>query len=154
MPRDLAFKAMNAVHRTILKVTGHRVGWSVQKMPVLELTTVGRKSGQRRTTFLTSPIQLGETFVVVASRGGDDHHPAWFLNLRDTPEVKVAVQGGAVRSMHARIADPAERARLWPKVVADHANYADYQTKTTREIPLVLLEPVSAAQPPKRAAEA
>ena len=92
---------------------------------------------------LTSPLQEGTTIVVVASRGGDDTHPAWFLNLRDNPEVEVAYKGAPKQPMHARVATPEERARLWPLVTADHKNYAGYQTKTTREIPLVLLEPAS-----------
>jgi len=142
MSSDFAFKTMNAVHRVILKVSGGRIGWSVQNMPVLELTTIGRKSGQPRTVMVTSPYQEGPVFVVVASRGGDENHPAWFLNLRDTPEVEVRVQGGDSQRMRATIADPDERRRLWPLVTADHKNYADYQTKTPREIPLVLLEPI------------
>ena len=112
-------------------------------MPVLELTTIGRKSGQPRSVMLTSPYQEGSTVVIVASRGGDDHHPAWFLNLRDHPEVEVSMKGEPKRKMTARVATTDERARLWPLVTADHKNYADYQTKTDREIPLVLLEPVT-----------
>jgi deazaflavin-dependent oxidoreductase (nitroreductase family) len=111
-------------------------------MPVLELTTTGRKSRQPRSVMLTSPLQEGNTLVVVASRGGDDEHPAWFLNLRDNPDVEVALKGGHKQPMRAHVADATERARLWPLVTADHKNYADYQTKTDREIPLVLLEPV------------
>jgi len=136
MPSDLALKAMNGVHRAMLKLTGDRLGWTVSNMPALELTTIGRKSGQPRAVMLTSPLQEGATIVVVASRGGDDTHPAWYLNLRDNPDVVVAYQ-----EMAARIASPDERARLWPLVIADHKNYAGYQTKTDREIPLVLLEP-------------
>jgi deazaflavin-dependent oxidoreductase (nitroreductase family) len=132
---------MNAVHRAALKVSGGRLGRDLLKMPVLELTTIGRKSGQPRSVMLTSPLQEGSTIVVVASRGGDDQHPAWFLNLRDNPEVEVAYKGEPKRKMHARIADADERARLWPRVTADHGNYAGYQKKTQREIPLVLLEP-------------
>ena len=141
MPHDLTLKTMNAVHRGLLKVSGGRVGWSAQRMPVLELTTIGRKSGKPHKVMLTSPYQEGPVYVVVASRGGDDHHPAWFLNLREMPEVDVMLQGKPQR-MSVRVADPDERLRLWPKVTADHQNYADYQTKTSREIPLVLLEPV------------
>ena len=85
MPSDLALKAMNTFHRTILKLSGGRMGWDAAKMPVLELTTIGRKSGERRSVMLTSPVQEGDTIVVVASRGGDDQHPAWFLNLRIAP---------------------------------------------------------------------
>ena len=140
MPSDFALKAMNAIHRGLLKVSGGKAGWRMSDMPVLELTTIGRKSGQPRSVMLTSPVQEGATLVVVASRGGDDNHPAWFLNLRANPEVEVAYQGGAARPMRARVADAEERGRLWPLVVADHKNYAGYQTKTKREIPLVLLE--------------
>ena len=140
MPTDFTVKAMNAIHRGILKISGGKAGWHVSDMPVLKLTTIGRKSGQPRTVMLTSPIQEGTTIVVVASRGGDDIHPAWFLNLRDNPQVEVSYRGEPTRGMHARVATAEERARLWPLVVADHKNYAEYQTKTTREIPLVLLE--------------
>lgn len=140
MPSDFAMKAMNAVHRAVLTVTGGRVGWRVSDMPVLTLVTTGRKSGKPRSVLLTSPIQEGSTLVVVASRGGDDNHPAWFLNLRDNPHVEVAVQGGTARPMRARVATGEERARLWPLIIAGHANYAGYQKRTEREIPLVLLE--------------
>jgi len=108
-------------------------------MPVLELTTIGRRSGQPQTVMLTSPVQQGEAIVVVASRGGADHHPAWFLNLRDHPDVQVAFAGKPKRPMQARVATPQERAALWPRVTAAYKGYADYQTKTDREIPLVLL---------------
>jgi deazaflavin-dependent oxidoreductase (nitroreductase family) len=140
MPSDFAMKTMNAIHRGLLKISGGKAGWRVSDMPVLELTTTGRKSGQPRSVMLTSPIQEGTTLVVVASRGGDDNHPAWFLNLRANPQVEVAYQGKPARPMRARVADADERGRLWPLVVADHKNYAGYQTKTKREIPLVLLE--------------
>jgi len=142
MPSDVQFKAMNAIHRILLKVSGGRAGWTAQDMPVLELTTTGRKSGQPRSVMLTSPLQEGPVLVVVASRGGDDHAPAWFLNLQANPDVEVSLKGAPARSMHARVASPAERQRLWPLVTADHKNYAGYQTRTTREIPLVLLEPL------------
>ncbi|MFE0023134.1 nitroreductase family deazaflavin-dependent oxidoreductase [Amycolatopsis sp. NPDC059021] len=143
MPSDFALKTMNAVHRGLLKISGGRAGWRVANMPVLELTTIGRKSGQPRSVMLTSPLRDGDAIVVVASRGGDDHHPAWFLNLRDNPEVEVALQGESRRPMRARVATPEERQRLWPKITADYRNYANYQTKTDREIPLVLLEPAA-----------
>ena len=141
MSSDIGFKAMNAIHRILLKVSGGRAGWTAMGMPVLELTTTGRKSGQPRQVMLTSPWQEGSVLVVVASRGGDDNAPAWFLNLQENPDVEVSLQGAAAQPMRARVASPAERERLWPLVTADHSNYAGYQTRTTREIPLVLLEP-------------
>ena len=143
MPSDLTLKAMNAVHRTVLTLTRGRVGWTVSNMPALELTTTGRRSGQPRTVMLTSPLQEGSTIVVVASRGGDDNAPLWYLNLCANPAVEVSFQGGPAVPMHARTASAEKRARLWPLVVADHRNYAGYQTKTRREIPLVLLDPIS-----------
>lgn len=142
MPSDVGFKAMNFFHRILLKVSGGRLGWTAMDMPVLELTTTGRKSGQPRSVMLTSPVQEGPALVVVASQGGDDQPPAWFLNLRDNPDVEVKLQGKPRQRMRARVATPAERQRLWPLVIADHQNYAGYQTRTTREIPLVFLEPV------------
>jgi deazaflavin-dependent oxidoreductase (nitroreductase family) len=141
MPSDFTFKTANTLHRALVKVSGGRLGWQASKMPVLELTTTGRKSGKKHSVMLTSPVQEGGTIVVVASRGGEDDHPAWLLNLRANPDVEVAYQGGPKQAMKAHVADAQERARLWPIVVADHKNYADYQTKTQREIPLVLLQP-------------
>jgi len=141
MPSDLQLKAMNAIHRALLAISFGRLGSSVGGMPVLELTTTGRKSGRPRTVMLTSPVQDGDAIVIVASRGGDDHHPAWLLNLRDHPDVEVAFAGKPKRPMRARVASPEERAALWPRVTADHEGYANYQTKTDREIPLVLLKP-------------
>ena len=91
---------------------------------------------------LTSPYQEGSTIVIVASCGGDDHHPAWYLNLRDNPVVSVSVGGKAAQRMRAEIADPEDRKRLWPLITADHRNYAGYQLRTEREIPVVLLHPV------------
>jgi deazaflavin-dependent oxidoreductase (nitroreductase family) len=141
MPSDAMFKTVNAAHRAAVKLTGGRFGWKAAGMPVVELTTTGRKSGAPRTVMLTSPIQDGDRFVVVASRGGEPQHPAWFLNLRDEPNVEVSLKGGAKRPMLARVATPEERAELWPRVVAKYKGYGGYQTKTDREIPLVFVEP-------------
>ena len=143
MPSDFALKTMNSVHRIVLKATGGKLGGNLLKMPVLELTTIGRKSGEPRSVMLTAPVVEGDKLVIVASRGGDDTHPAWFLNLRDHPEVQVALGGKTKAPYLAHVADPDERARLWPLITADHTNYADYQKKTEREIPVVVLEPVS-----------
>ena len=150
MPSDFVFKALNGFHRGVLTLTGNRLGWQAGTMPVLELTTIGRTSGQRRTVLLTSPLQRGSTIVVIASRGGDDRHPAWFLNLRDNPEVEVAWKGRPREPMHARVAAAEERTELWANVIAAHRNYAGYQSKTEREIPVVLLEPSTARAPGTR----
>jgi deazaflavin-dependent oxidoreductase (nitroreductase family) len=88
---------------------------------------------------LTSPIQIGETWVIVASKGGDDDHPAWFLNLQANPTVEVDIRGKKT-TRTARIATSEERTTLWPEITAKYSNYGGYQNKTDREIPLVFLE--------------
>jgi deazaflavin-dependent oxidoreductase (nitroreductase family) len=90
---------------------------------------------------LTAPARDGDGLVVVASRGGDDRHPDWFLNLRAQPHVEVALQGGSRMPMEARIATGPERARLWAEITASNPRYAGYQRRTSREIPVVLLRP-------------
>jgi deazaflavin-dependent oxidoreductase (nitroreductase family) len=132
---------MNRTHRVIIAASGGRAGRSFSGMPVVELTTTGRKSGQPRSTMLTAPYQEGDRTYIVASRGGDDHHPAWFLNLTDNPNVTAAIRGGPAQKMHAEVAGPDERARVWPLITSKHGNYANYQKKTQREIPLVVLTP-------------
>lgn len=142
MPSDFMLKTMNAVHRTMMTVSGGRVGWTAAKMPVLELTTTGRTSGRERRVMLTSPWRDGDTIAIVASRGGDDIHPAWYLNLQADPNVMVKTQDGS-QGMLARTATAEERDEIWPQIVEDFANYGAYQAKTDREIPIVLLEPRS-----------
>jgi deazaflavin-dependent oxidoreductase (nitroreductase family) len=134
-------RTLSAFHRAIVKVTRGRLGGRLVGLPSIELVTVGRRSGKPRVSMLTVPMQVGPALVVVASAGGDDRHPSWFLNLLDDPHVRVAVSGGPPRPMVARVATPEERDRLWPQVTAALSNYAEYQTRTSRVIPLVLLEP-------------
>jgi deazaflavin-dependent oxidoreductase (nitroreductase family) len=142
MPKsqDRFIQAANLVHRSIFDASGGRVLGRLAGMPVVRLTTTGRKSGQPRTTMLTSPAKDGENLVLVASYGGSPTHPHWFLNLRDNPVVEVATREfkGARK---ARIATAEEKARIWPGIAGRYKNYAGYQEKTTRDIPLVILEP-------------
>jgi deazaflavin-dependent oxidoreductase (nitroreductase family) len=137
---DIGLKAMNLAHRTILSATGGRVLGSAFGMPVVELRTVGRKSGAPRTTMLTAPVVDGERVVLVASKGGDDRDPDWYRNLVAHPEVELTI-GGQHRLMRARPASPQEKAELWPRVVAAYHGYAGYQRRTDRDIPLVICEP-------------
>ena len=141
MPSDRFLKTMNGVHKGLLRLSGGRLGWTAADMPVLELTTTGRRSGRPRPVMLTSPLMDGDRIVIVASKGGEDTHPAWFLNLREDPQVTVSMKGAPGVSMLASIASPEERDRLWPIVVDEQARYGGYQENTDREIPLVLLEP-------------
>ena len=141
MPNDVFFKIANTMHKAVLSVSGGRLGDRVMNMPVLELTTTGAKSGQKRTVMLTTPLSDGDSIVVVASRGGDPQNPAWFHNLKAHPDVEVAFKGGKAKPMRARVATTEERERLWPQVVEKYSGYGDYQKRATREIPLVLLDP-------------
>ena len=108
-------------------------------MPVLLLTTTGRRSGKSRTTPLLY-VRDGSAFVVVASNGGSDYTPGWWLNLQSDPQAEVEI--GRVRTrVAARKASPAEHGRLWATFTAGFRGYAKYATKTAREIPVVMLEP-------------
>jgi deazaflavin-dependent oxidoreductase (nitroreductase family) len=141
-PKDAAFKIVTGFHRAVFDVSKGKLLGKASGMPVVKLTTIGRKSGQRRHTMLTSPLVEGDNLVLVASKGGDERNPAWFGNLVANPDVDV-VMSGSTRKMHARVTEGDERTRLWEALTAEHANYAGYQRKTQRQIPVVLLEPRS-----------
>ena len=140
---DLGFKALNLVHKTALKVTGGRWPRDLFGMPGVELHTIGRKSGQQRSSMLASPIHDENRVVLVASKGGDERDPAWYLNLTANPDVEVTMNG-ETRKMRARTASPDEKAALWPDIVAIYKGYAGYQEKSGRDIPVVICEPRSA----------
>ncbi|MFI7075731.1 nitroreductase family deazaflavin-dependent oxidoreductase [Micromonospora sp. NPDC049903] len=106
----------------------------------LLLTTRGRRSGALRRTALIYG-RHGDAYVVVASQGGAPQHPAWYLNLLADPEAQVQVAAERFTA-RARTATPEEKARLWPDMVAIWPAYDDYQTKTDRDIPVVVLERV------------
>jgi len=137
---DVGLKTMSQVHRAIVHLSGGRLLGSAFGMPVVELHTVGRKSGLPRSTMLTAPVIDGDRLVLVASKGGDDRDPDWYRNLMAHPEVEVTVDGGR-RPMLARRASAAEKAELWPRVVAAYRGYGSYQRRTERDIPVVILEP-------------
>src|SRR5216117_3194184 len=109
--KDLFARVGNVLHRGIVKGTGGRVGGTGFGMPVVILTTTGRKSGKKRETMLTTPVHDDDRVVLVASYGGDDRNPAWFLNVRDNPNVELEMKGRK-RSMTAHVASPDERAEL------------------------------------------
>ncbi|MFV2175438.1 nitroreductase family deazaflavin-dependent oxidoreductase [Actinomadura sp. LOL_016] len=106
----------------------------------LLLTTTGRRTGQPRTTPLIYQPE-GDAYLVVASKGGDDEPPLWYLNLQEDPEVKVQVKGDRFTA-RARTATPEEKPAFWKKMAATWPQYDEYQTKTDREIPVVVLERV------------
>lgn len=138
--KDAVAKGMNVLHRSLLEVSGGRIGGSIGGMPAVKLTTTGRKSGKPRTVMLTSPLRHGDDIVLVASYGGDDQHPAWYLNLRENPAVTIEMEGRTFTA-EARTATEAEKAQLWPEITSAYKGYAGYQKRTGRDIPVVLCTP-------------
>jgi F420H(2)-dependent quinone reductase len=134
---SLRVKTLSAMHHAIYSASGGRVGNRIAGMPVLLLTTVGRRTGKRRTSPLTYFEEDG-AIVLVASYGGRPYNPAWFENLIAAGEGEVTI-GRASRRLRARTATSDERARLWPRIVETYDGYAKYQAKTPREIPLAIL---------------
>ena len=121
------------------RATDGKEGHKWNDTQTLLLTTKGRNSGEPRVSPLIYDLHRGD-YVVVASKGGAPEHPAWFLNIQSDPEVEVQVWGDKFKA-RARTATPEERDQIWTKMVAEWPDYANYQKKTEREIPLVILEP-------------
>jgi len=134
-----AFGAMTQGHRWVYRRTGGKVGGKMGRAPVLLLHHVGAKSGTHRVSPLAY-LPDGERMAIVASKGGVDHHPAWFHNLKAHPETEVEV-GREHRPVRARVAEGEEREDLWRRVVEIWPAYAEYQRNTRRRIPVVVLEP-------------
>lgn len=137
-PRPVA-EAVWKIHRTLYTRSRGRVGHHFLGMTTLLLTTIGRKSGEPRSTALMY-LQDGPALAVVASNLGSDKPPAWWLNLKSNPVARVRL-GAETRRVQGREATEEERAGLWPRFVDMYADYAAYEQATSRKIPIVLLEP-------------
>ncbi len=139
---DKRLRAMNFLHRTVLTLSGGRLGATLGNMPVYKVTTIGRVSARPRTVMLTVPVRHDDAYVFVASKGGDDRDPDWYRNMVANPEFTVeAVDGGGPMTMIARTASAEEKAELWPRIVAAYRGYEGYQESTDRDIPVVIAEP-------------
>ncbi len=135
-------RAMGAANTWIFRASSGRLGNKFTNgAPVLLLTTTGARSGQQRTTPLIY-LKDGDDVVLVASQGGMSKSPAWYHNLVKTPDCEVQV-GSEVRPMRARRASDEEKAALWPKLLDVYPDYDDYQKRTTRNIPVMVLSPQS-----------
>ncbi len=128
---------LTGLHRLLYRASGGRVGSRIAGLDVLLLTTTGSKSGQPRTTPLGF-LRDGDAYVIVASNGGSDRHPAWYFNLRNDPRARLEI-GGETFEVTAETMQGAERARVWSRVVQAGPGYAGYERRTSREIPLVRL---------------
>jgi F420H(2)-dependent quinone reductase len=123
------------VYRATRGLVGHHVPGAP---PMLLLDHVGAKSGTKRTSPLLY-VQDGDDVAIIASKGGNPRHPAWFHNLKANPDTTVQI-GTERRNVHARVANDAEREKLWKKAVAAYSGYKGYQARTDRKIPVVILE--------------
>ena len=138
-PARLALKLGSGAHAGVYRATGGKLFGRVGKSPILLLNTVGRKTGRKRTSPLLY-VMDGEVFVIIASKGGAPTHPAWYLNLKANPDATVEVGDRKVR-VRAEEVDSEEKVRLRQKMVEMYPTYDDYQRKTKREIPLLILRP-------------
>jgi deazaflavin-dependent oxidoreductase (nitroreductase family) len=134
-------RAMSAANTFVFRLTGGRLGGRFRRgAPVGLLTTTGRRSGTSRTTPLIY-LEDGERVVLVASQGGLPKHPIWYLNLGAHPLVAFRKPRQPERAMRARRASDAEKKDYWPRLCAIYPEYDDYQKRTDRDIPVVILEP-------------
>ncbi len=133
-------RVMSLVNAWIYRLSGGSVGgrW-LHGAPVLLLTTIGRKSGEKRTAPLLY-LEDGQRVIVVGSQGGMAKDPLWVRNIDANPDVEIEI-GPNRRAMRARRGSPEEKARYWPDLCRMYPDYADYQARTVREIPVVILEP-------------
>jgi deazaflavin-dependent oxidoreductase (nitroreductase family) len=135
------WKRAGRLHTRLYRATGGRIGHNAGQITNLLLTTLGRKSGELRTVPLAY-LEDGDSYVVVASNGGADRHPAWWLNLRKQPDATVEI-GKRKLPVRAALATAAERDRLWPKLTEVNPFYSRYEQITDRQIPVVILRPKS-----------
>ena len=132
-------KGTSERHVAIYRRTGGLLGGRIRALPVLLLTTTGRKSGEQRTQPLNY-LRYGSSYVVAASNSGRDIYPAWFLNLQSNPRASVQVRRKVVPVI-ARVATPEEHERLWAELTSKGRNYAEYTRMTERDIPMLILQP-------------
>ncbi len=144
-PPHVAFlqRLVTTLHTLLFRLSGGKIGGTLLGRPVLLLTTLGRRTRLPRTAPLLY-LPDAQNVVLVASNGGTAKHPTWWLNLASHPRALVEIGGRRVL-MHAEEAGPEERARLWPLVVEMYEGYAQYQARTPRQIPLMVLRPLEDA---------
>lgn len=133
-------KAMVSVGVFLYRLSDGGIGGSVQGLPVLLLTTTGRKSGKTRTVPVGF-LRDGSAYVLIASNAGLPRHPAWFLNLENEPSATIQVKKRQMQ-VKAETANPEKRRELWARLIEVAPGYANYQKRTTREIPVVILYPL------------
>ncbi len=139
--KDRTAKYLSSIHRILYRSTRGAVGRRLVDNDICLLTTTGRRTGRDHTVPLLY-LRDGERLVVIASWGGRDQHPEWYLNLLSDPAATVQILGNR-RPVEARTAHADERSLWWPKVLRAYDGYAEYESRTDREIPIVFLDPPS-----------
>ncbi len=137
---DLYLKGIRNTHDLGLKLSGGRWGYHEVGMTFVRLHVRGRKSGAWRDCMLTAPLIDENRVILVASKEGEDRNPQWYWNLVANPDIRLTIDG-AVSPWRARTATPEEKSELWPEIVKRHHTFAVYQTRTERDIPVVICEP-------------
>jgi F420H(2)-dependent quinone reductase len=142
LPPKTVIRFFTALNVLLYRLSGGRLMNRMEGAPICLVTMTGRKSGKRKTIALMYTPH-GQDVLLVASLGGAPQHPVWYYNLKADPQVDI--QAGSVRRrMLAREASPEEKRSLWPVAVANYRSFADYQKRTTREIPLFICTPAPA----------
>ena len=131
------FKLFNPTYTFLFRITNGAFGSNFGGFNILLLTTNGRKTAKKRTVPL-GYFKDGPNYIIAASNSGSDKYPGWYFNIISNPEVTIHLRGGD-KKVRARIAKPAERERLWKKLVAEAPIYGRYEKQTTRIIPIVIL---------------
>ncbi|MGB9359371.1 MAG: nitroreductase/quinone reductase family protein [Acidimicrobiia bacterium] len=137
--QDRTAKHLSTLHRVLYRTTRGIVGRRLVDNDICLLTTTGRRTGRQHTVPLLY-LRDKDRIVVIASWGGRDQHPEWYLNLLDRPTASVQVLGDRW-PVRARTADAEQRATWWPRVLEAYDGYAEYESRTEREIPVVFLDP-------------
>lgn len=135
--KDTFSRVATTLHEQLIRRTGGRFGGRMFNEPIMLLTTIGRRSGQPRVTPLLG-IRDGDRYLAIGSNGGDDRTPQWVRNLQANPEATIEVEGETIPVL-ATIATPEEKKALWPTAVAAYKGYANYQRRTSRDIPVIIL---------------
>ena len=141
--RSTLFKSFRNLHVFFYHASGGKFGGSINGSPLLLLTVIGRKSGQAHTMPLAYVRKDGE-YLITASAAGADKNPVWLSNLESKPEAKIEVNGKTY-NVKATITTGEERDRLYELFKAQGSNFAEYEKKTTRKIPVIRLQPITTA---------
>jgi deazaflavin-dependent oxidoreductase (nitroreductase family) len=135
--RPGTIRLIGRLHAWLSKLAGGKLEYAFGRAPFMMLTTKGRKTGRSRTTPVLY-LQDGPDLIVVASFGGNDMHPAWYLNLEECPEAEILINGERGRVVARRVS-PEEKKVIWQRLVKMYPNFDIYQQRTSREIPLLRL---------------